>query len=95
MFERAASSCTGSLGVRFCQLEAAAAAVQHKFKKGWQRIIQRMQLCNSASYGPAQDLKWLREQWKADSLGDAEPGYPSERQEEHSEHFSKDNFGVN
>ena len=44
MFERAASSCTGSLGVRFCQLEAAAAAVQHKFKKCWQRIITRMQL---------------------------------------------------
>ena len=49
MFERAASSCTGSLGVRFCQLEAAAAAVQRKFKEGWQRIITRMQLLRDAS----------------------------------------------
>jgi len=44
VFERAASSCTGSLGVRFCQLEAAAAAVQRKFKEGWQRIIKKSQL---------------------------------------------------
>lgn len=35
--------------MRFCQLEAAAAAFQRKFKEGWQRIITRMQLLRDAS----------------------------------------------